>query len=51
MGHYALGDTVLNVAMALDKASVITKRKVAYLHSTIHVQYMAAKGKCVVKNV
>ena len=51
MGHYALGDTVLTVALDLDQASVITKRKVANLHSSIHVQYMAAKVKCVVKNV
>ena len=50
MGHYALGDTVLSVA-ALDQESVITKRKVAYLHSTIHVQYMAAKVNCAVTNV
>ena len=51
MGHYALGDTVRTVALDLEQASVITKRKVAYLHSTIHVQYMAAKVNCAVTNV
>ena len=51
MGHCALGDTVRTVALDLEEGSVITKRKVAYLHSTIHVQFMAAKVNCAVTNV